>query len=620
MTAGNINSPVILRNLASARKDASRALERLASGLRVNQPSDDAAGLALSAGLTAKSRLLRQGVRNLNDGISAFNIALAGLDALAGIASRQEELATQALNTSHSAAQRAAIDLEARTLTDEYNRIIQTTQFNGRQVFLGSAEATHFLAGDSALTAQGFDLGVTTLTGTGTFQAGITLIAGDRPRDVAHADFNGDGIIDLASAEDLSGSWRVYLGNGDGTFKAATSIIPGGVPTPQRIRTGDLNGDGKSDVLIGTNSGTMLVYLGNGDGTFKAPSTLNSGSTPNPLLVDVNGDGKLDAVSADFNSDTVSVLIGNGDGTFKARVSLALGVNSDPTSISAADLNGDGKLDLITSDSGPGRLSVLFGNGDGTFKAAFTLATNPYSGSSVTTGDINGDGFADLISGDLNRVTLFLGNGDGTFKASTSFSSVTINTVKALDLNGDGILDLVATGSSRLNIYYGNGNGTFKAAVTIPTINIPPTFTSFDANGDGFIDLISADANVDTLSVFLQATTATSSTLQSPLNLTTPQGASAAISYLSEVESSIAGARGKVAANLSRFEIAMSNLSSTAETLDLAARRILDADVAQEVATLVFAQVRQQAATALLTHGRLNPVSVSALLGRTSEK
>jgi hypothetical protein len=226
--------------------------------------------------------------------------------------------------------------------------------------------------------------------GDGTFRTGQNLAVGYVNVAPAVGDFNGDGKLDLAIASPTTSSINVFLGNGDGTFQTAKSFAVG--PINSAPVAGDVNGDGKLDLVVGGG-----VLLGNGDGTFQPIHYFFNGAANSLALQDLNGDGKLDLVyTTTFPSDSVNVMLGNGDGTFQPVQSYALG--SSPHAVAVGDFNGDGKLDLV-ADAGSGfassQLSVLLGNGDGTFQPAQSYSVGAYAGA-VAVGDFNGDGKADL--------------------------------------------------------------------------------------------------------------------------------------------------------------------------------------------------------------------------------
>jgi hypothetical protein len=257
------------------------------------------------------------------------------------------------------------------------------------------------------------------------FLTAANYTAGYAPQSVAVGDLNGDGRADLVVANADSPNVSVLLGKGDGTFQAAVNYALGVWPTSAAI--GDFNGDGKADLVV-TNSPTfnsayVSILLGNGDGTFQTAVNYGVGNGPTSVAVgDFNGDGKADLVAANSQSNGVSVLLGKGDGTFQAAVNYA--ADLAPTSVAVWDLNGDGNADLVVANQNSDDVSVLLGNGDGTFQAALQYSAGSLP-QSVAIGDFNGDGKADL--GVVNRLgnnaSILLGNGDGTFQAAVNYAT-----------------------------------------------------------------------------------------------------------------------------------------------------------------------------------------------------
>ena len=206
---------------------------------------------------------------------------------------------------------------------------------------------------------------------------------------------------------------------------------------------------------------------------------------------DFNGDGNLDLAVVDYDASVVSILLGNGDGTFRPQVEYATGTL--PRGVAVGDFNGDGKLDLVVANSASDNVSVLLGNGDGTFRPAVNYGTGSVPGS-VAVADFNGDGKLALAvaNSGSNNVSVLLGNGDGTFQAAVNYpTDIQPLSVAVGDFNRDGKLDLVtANGSSAdVSVLAGNGDGTFRPHVEYSTGQYAASVTVGDLNQDGKLDL-----------------------------------------------------------------------------------------------------------------------------------
>jgi len=305
------------------------------------------------------------------------------------------------------------------------------------------------------------------------------------------------------------------------TFAPVASYSTGASTNPLRTAVADVNGDGKLDALV-TNSttNTLGVLLGDGTGKFtlqaNAPSTGAGGGPRAVAVADVNGDGKADALVANYQTTTLSVLLGNGSGGFTLQAAMPrLGV-SNPTSLVVADVNGDGKIDALATDSNGGALSVLLGNGSG----GFTYQTNsPATGGSipydVAVADVNGDGKVDALVANYGDGTLgvLLGTGTGSFTLqdnppATGGATSVPTSVAIADVNGDGKPDaLVANrGTSTLGVLLGNGSGGFTLQATSPSTgpgSRPTSVAVADFNGDGKPDALVTSTDAGTLAVLL---------------------------------------------------------------------------------------------------------------------
>ncbi len=366
--------------------------------------------------------------------------------------------------------------------------------------------------------------------GNGTFTAGpvYPLQMDDaQPTNIVLADFNGDGALDLFKAGDQYKFGMVMLGRGDGTFQSNQAYAWSVNGWGHNIVTADFNGDGIPDVAysfpccIATNN-AFAVILGGAHGVLGKPALVSVGSAAScynfPEWIaagDVNGDGKADIVATLYNdadagcqNNTLAVLTGLGTGKFNKPVYYSTGTTAQAYEVFLADVNGDGKLDIVTSNM-DGTISVLLNKGKGTFGPATVItsvaALNPYH-NSIAVGDFNGDGKADIAVATLwsqETVYVLLSNGDGTFQTPivTATPDYTY-TLAAGDFNNDGKLDLLVTtqsygcqtgvaGGAGYLFLEGLGNGSFTVGQFGCTGGNDPFYpTVADLNGDGKLDAV----------------------------------------------------------------------------------------------------------------------------------
>jgi uncharacterized protein (TIGR03437 family) len=310
----------------------------------------------------------------------------------------------------------------------------------------------------------------------------LTYPTGINPGGVAAADLNGDGRPDLIIANLGSNSLTILLNDGMGGFTAAAPLSLGAL-SPQSVLAADLNGDHKIDLVVisatafpssqGSGFAGPVVLLGNGDGTFQPPLPVaGCAQVTDAQLADLNGDGIPDlAVTCLVGGFLIpvgaylTILPGNGDGTFGTGSSYGLGFTPWAV-LTIGDFNQDGKPDVAAAEGGG--LTVLLNDGIANFKAV-TSSEEPWNfAPGIAAGDFNGDGLIDLaISGQslsnpaAGTVTILLGRGDGTFQASIGLETTGSGALVAMDLNGDGHVDLVERLSS-LVFFAGQGDGTFE--------------------------------------------------------------------------------------------------------------------------------------------------------------
>lgn len=294
---------------------------------------------------------------------------------------------------------------------------------------------------------------------------------------------------------------------------ANPATIPTGL-NPDCIDTGDVNDDGRLDVVVANfSSSNVSVFLGNGDGTYQTPLTFPVSANPSSLIVtDLNDDCKLDIVTSSFSANNICSLLNtglNGANTVSFGAPVLSPAGNGIKAIAPYDFNGDGSTDLVIANSGSNNISLIISNKDGTFgnERTFAVGASPVA---LAVGDVNKDGSADVVianSGSNNISVLLRTEEPGCIFARQAIYDVGTNpsSVALGDINGDAVLDVVVTnrGSDNVSLLLGNGNGTFKAQTTLSVGKSPASVAVGDLNGDAFPDFVVANSGSDNISIFL---------------------------------------------------------------------------------------------------------------------
>ena len=350
------------------------------------------------------------------------------------------------------------------------------------------------------------------------------VAVGTAPASLALADFNGDGKLDLAVANSGSNNVTILLGDGAGGFRPAAGSPFAAGHSPSDIAVGDVNNDGNLDLAFANHDANYLTVLtGDGKGSFGpapgSPFTVQSKPHPHGIVMaDFNGDGKPDLATDDWQNNRITVVFNDGRGGFLSPgVSFAVG-KMPYHKLRAADLNKDGRADIVTTNFEGGNVTILLADGKGTFKepkgSPFEANQRPFG---VAIGDVNADGNADLAvahySGHItdpsgDRMSILLGAGDGTFRLAWSqlVPGKAPTNVAIGDINSDGIADVVFGnyGNASVTVVLGSRREFLLAPGSPFKVGSHPSSVAVgDLNGDGKADIVTANEEDNDISVLL---------------------------------------------------------------------------------------------------------------------
>ena len=406
-------------------------------------------------------------------------------------------------------------------VSGEFGLGISSADFNGD----GRLD---FVIGNSGSNSEGVT--VFLANADSSVQPGVNFGTGGSLNFVGTGDFNGDCKQDIVAADSSTGELNLFLGNGDGTFQAAQTFSA--TSGAEGVAVADFNGDGKPDVAaMGSD---LAILINDGTGAFLPATTYPSVSNSSLVTAaDVNGDGKIDLVLPQIGGTALYLLLGNGDGTFQSAPDIALGY-SNPARVTVGDFNHDGKADIAVAiqDFGGMGIAIALGNGDGSFQPAVLYACSthnlaselPYPSGIVAT-DVDGDGNLDLVYTETQAGlagTIF-GKGDGTFSAPAEFAAGAYPyDIVSADVNGDGAQDAVMSGGlfSGITVLLNTGGSnvsisssvnpsasgqavTFTAAITpaVAGVSAVPSGTITFLDGNTIVGTATVSAGQATLAV-----------------------------------------------------------------------------------------------------------------------
>jgi hypothetical protein len=397
------------------------------------------------------------------------------------------------------------------------------------------------------------DTGLVVHLATGrNLSAGVPIPLGGPQDAVAFGQVDGDGIADIVSVDSTDDAMFVLRGRGDGTLAAPASVPVDPTYTYGSLGVADLDGDGRDELMLGDSGQSVTFFHNEGTGTFAPGVTyMTLGDVNADFAVgDVTGDGIVDVVVASQGEEITDLFVNRGDGTFDQR---ELNVGAQPVSVALGDLDGDGRLDLVSTVlvdiaialgtdagldqvveypvpttlyssllddfDGDGELDALgigvtgsslwFGAGDGTFedRRDFPAAQLTFR-SSAASGDVDGDGLPDLVgvSADMTQVVVAHNNGDRTFRPPVGYPYLgEPSSVALVDLDHDGRPEIVVAAMlvPTISVFRNNGDGTFAPRVDLTTVSPARDLTAADVDGDGDIDLVFTTAGPDAVTVWL---------------------------------------------------------------------------------------------------------------------
>jgi len=381
------------------------------------------------------------------------------------------------------------------------------------------------------VVVNGSDETVTVLLGTagGGLVVGSTASVGPAPEAVAIGDMNDDGDLDIVVVNSSDDSVSFLLGNGDGTFQPEVTDAMGLRPSvtiqglgwqrPVDVAMADVDQDGRLDVITANRAGDSVSVLYGAGTALSPPLIIMAGESPGSLDVGlIDDDNAPDIVVTNEVDDTASVLLNLGNGTFQApTASTIYGMGAGPAGVLLADVDGDNNLDLITADRDDESVSVRLGQADGTFDPLLSYTLRNWfavgeAPSSVAVADLDGDGNADIVTSNAgdgvvqSTVSILFGTGDGTYVSETTlYVGVDPQFVYIGDLNNDADWDIFTAdaGSHTITTRLGNGDGTFGGILAYPVGLAPMSLAVIDLDLDGNPDLLSANSGDDTVSVLL---------------------------------------------------------------------------------------------------------------------
>ncbi|CAF0810793.1 unnamed protein product [Adineta steineri] len=361
--------------------------------------------------------------------------------------------------------------------------------------------------------SQSSTIGIFLGYGNGSFQNQVTYSTGTQanPEWLASGDFNNDNRSDVAVANYFTNTIGILLGQGNGSFDTVTEYSSGDGSTPVYLTIIDITNDNLLDVVVANFAASSIIILyGLGDGTFLLSKPYSTGiqSSPQSLAIaDMNNDGQLDIIVANFQSNTISILYAFGYELFGSPTKYLTDDGSQPNSVAISDINNDGSLDILVANYGTDNIGIFLGYNNGKFNTMITysleVGSKPFF---INVGHFDNDNISDIVvsNSETDNIVILSHYNNGTFTTITNYSTGTRSrpyTIAIGDLNNDNQLDLAITNSGTNNILllFGCGNGTFTNATSYPLgyNYLPYSLAITNLNQDKWMDIVIASYNAD---------------------------------------------------------------------------------------------------------------------------
>ncbi|MCH7574689.1 MAG: VCBS repeat-containing protein [Candidatus Marinimicrobia bacterium] len=373
----------------------------------------------------------------------------------------------------------------------------------GEKVTVTLTNGVQSLLGDPLPEPYSWSFTTAVSSGSGVFGISNSPAAGSQPFGAIPGDFNGDGMLDIAVANNASDNVSIFLNDGSGQFILDTTIAVG--DGPEGLAAGDWDGDGDIDLAVAIrNVDSIVLLMNDGGGGFTVGSPVNVGDRPRAIGVgDWDGDGDLDLATVNEISDNLTILLNDGSGLFTVGSSPAAG--DFPNEIAVGDWDSDGDLDLATANFNSDNVSILSNDGSGSFALLGTVPAGNGT-SAIIAGDWDGDGDVDLATGNQleDTATPLFNDGNGVFTQGTALAAGDApQGITAGDWDGDGDLDwaVAAETADIVSIFTNDGLGNLTLLRTQPVGDRPISVQAGDWDGDGDLDLVTANINSGNITI-----------------------------------------------------------------------------------------------------------------------